>query len=319
VQIAHERLGRRVARVEGEKLAVLRAETVYAVVTGAATLEECGEDLDYGAVHTGASEWRLLPPIDHPEPARCMVSGTGLTHLKSAQSRGAMHSDEKPVAVTDSMKMYEWGVQGGRPAAGEIGVQPEWFYKGTGLVLRGHGDALAIPEYAVDGGDEAEIAGVYVIDAEGRPVRVGFTQGNEFSDHKMERMNYLYLAPSKLRQCSIGPELVLGASFEEVRGVASVRRGGEVVWSKPLSSGEKAMCHTLENLEHHHFKYAQHRRPGDVHVHYFGAGSFSFSDGVELKDGDVMSVSFEGFGRPLENRVGVVKRDPALHRVKEWA
>ena len=41
----------------------------------------------------GDSDWRLLPPIDHPdEAARCLVSGTGLTHLGSAQNRQAMHA-----------------------------------------------------------------------------------------------------------------------------------------------------------------------------------------------------------------------------------
>ena len=67
------------------------------------------ERLDYGLVHGGKSEWKLLPPIDHPEePARCMISGTGLTHLGSARDRQSMHAmstDE----MTDSMKMFHWG------------------------------------------------------------------------------------------------------------------------------------------------------------------------------------------------------------------
>src|SRR4051794_14925820 len=41
------------------------------------------ERLDYDAIYAaGSSPWRLLPAIDHPdEPARCMVSGTGLSHM----------------------------------------------------------------------------------------------------------------------------------------------------------------------------------------------------------------------------------------------
>ena len=40
--------------------------------------------------------WRLLPPIDHPaEPARCIVSGTGLTHFGSARDRHAMHGSSR--------------------------------------------------------------------------------------------------------------------------------------------------------------------------------------------------------------------------------
>lgn len=67
------------------------------------------------------------------------------------------------------------------------------------------------------------------------------------------------------------------------------------------------MCHSLGNIEHHHFKFETHRRPGDVHVHYYGAHSLSFGDGVELADGDVMCVRFDRFGRALRNPLRVVK------------
>ena len=58
-----------------------------------------------------------------------------------------MHLAEaaKAEVVTDSMKMFNWGVKGGRPAAGEIGIAPEWFYKGTGTVLRGPFEPLVVP------------------------------------------------------------------------------------------------------------------------------------------------------------------------------
>ena len=61
------------------------------------------------------------------------------------------------------------------------------------------------------------------------------------------------------------------------------------------------MCHSLSNIEHHHFKFDFHRRPGDLHIHFFGADAFSFGDGTRLEDGDVMKVRFEGFGRALRN------------------
>jgi hypothetical protein len=316
VQLTHPLHGRRVARVEEETLVLLDAASIYDLAARAMDPRPTREHLDYGPIHAGASEWRILPPIDHPEPARCLITGTGLTHLKSAQSRDSMHTAAAP--VTDSMKMYQWGVEGGKPAPGSVGVQPEWFYKGTGAILRAHNEPLEIPAFAQDGGDEAELAGVYLIDAHGEPVRLGFAAGNEFSDHKMERLNYLYLAPSKLRHCSLGPELVVTSEFDSIGGEASVERGGAVIWSKPLHTGESAMCHTLENLEHHHFKYAQHRRPGDVHVHFFGAGAFSFSDGVALQDGDVMTVRFDGFGNPLRNPVCVSPRGETLQRTRAW-
>jgi hypothetical protein len=311
VQLQHPVHGRRAAKVEGAVLRLFDAPSVYDLVQNGLEWRATPEQLDYAPVHEGRSEWTLLTPIDHPEPARLLVSGTGLTHRKSAQSRDAMHTEQQPVPVTDSMKIYQWGVEGGKPSEGAIGVQPEWFYKGCGTILRAHNQALEIPEFALDGGDEAEIAGIYWIDPEGHPVRLGFAAGNEFSDHKMERLNYLYLAPSKLRQCSLGPELVINTGFSDITGEASVTRAGQVIWSKPLHTGEAAMCHSLANLEHHHFKYPQHRRPGDLHVHFFGAGAFSFSDGISLEDADVMSVRFDGFGPPLRNPVRAVPAEPA--------
>ncbi len=77
---------------------------------------------------------RLLPPLLHPDPAHLHLTGTGLTHLGSASTRAAMHA-KAPQDETDSMKMFRMGVEGGKPANGQPGVQPEWFYKGTGHAL----------------------------------------------------------------------------------------------------------------------------------------------------------------------------------------
>jgi hypothetical protein len=303
--------GRRLAVVEEPRLSLLNGcASVYDLAqtcidrqcSAAAVLDrELGNQrLDYSEVYTGASEWKILPAADHPsEPARCLVTGTGLTHMASAKNRDAMHA--KAEDLTDSIRMYRWGVEGGKPAAGKIGVAPEWFYKGNGAGLRAHNEPLTIPEFAEDGGEEPEIAGVYVLDGEGLPWRIGFAQGNEFSDHEFERRNYLYLAASKLRTCSLGPELVIEPEFESVPGTVSIERAGKTLWSRAISTGECAMSHTVANLEHHHFKFEGHRRPGDVHVHFFGADAFSFGEGIRLETGDIMQVHFEGYGRPLRN------------------
>ena len=63
------------------------------------------------------------------------------------------------------------------------------------------------------------------------------------------------------------------------------------------------MCHSLANMEHHHFKFAGHRQPGSVHVHFFGANALSFAQNIVLRDGDVMEVRFDGFGRALSNPI----------------
>jgi hypothetical protein len=314
---------RRVAMVEEPHLRCLEAvASVYELALryaefGSKMSEQAsalasGELLDYEAIYAGRSEWKLLPPIDVPgEPSRVLVSGTGLTHLGSARERQAMHLEGPKTAepMTDSMRMFQWGVEGGRPVEGAVGIAPEWFYKGDGSVLRATGEALEIPGHAEDGGEEAEIAGVYVIDDEGNPCRIGMVQGNEFSDHKFEKRNYLNLAGSKLRACSLGPELAIGCSFADVRGEVRIQRGSDTVWEKKIASGEENMCHSLANLEHHHFKFAGHRQPGSVHVHFFGADALSCGDGVVLRDGDVTEVRFEGFGRALKN---VIREDEKI-------
>lgn len=254
---------------------------------------------------------RVLPPLDHPEPARCIVTGTGLTHLGSAEARDKMHAKlESGAALTDSMKMFRSGIDGGKPGPGEIGAVPEWFWKGDGGIVAGCGAALEQPGHALDGGEEAEIAGLYVIDGEGRPRRLGFALANEFSDHVLERRNYLLLAHSKLRPCALGPELRLGSLPASVTGTVRVRRGETVSWSGAFLSGEDNMSHSVANLEHHHFKYARFRRPGDVHIHFLGAGVLSHGAGIAAADGDVFEVDVPEFGRPLRNPLRIAAADP---------
>jgi hypothetical protein len=248
---------------------------------------------------------RLLPPLDHPDPARCIVSLTGLTHLGSATSRDAMHAALAAGNATDTMRMFQIGLQGGKPADDQIGAQPEWAYKGDGRCVVAPEQPLTQPAFADDGGEEAEIAGLYVIADDGSPWRVGFALGNEFADHVLERKNYLYLAHSKLRECSFGPELLVGELPAAVRGEVRIRRAGQVVWSSPFESGEAHMCHAIANLEHHHFKYDLFRRPGDVHVHFFGANGVSFGAGVATRAGDVFEIEAPPFGRPLRNALKI--------------
>ena len=315
---------RRVARVEEPSLRLLEGfDTVlalaeHAIAAGLSlpTLAEqraTAEVLPYDPIYAGSSPWRLLVPIDHPEPARCLVSGTGLTHLGSAENRAAMHGKSES-DLTDSMRMFRLGLEGGRPEPNRCGAAPEWFYKGSGGALRAHGEALVVPGYAEDGGEEAEIAGVYVADSTGRPHRIGMATGNEFSDHKFEKHNYLNLAGSKLRTCGLGPELAVDVDFALVPGRVVIERAGSVVWEREIATGEREMCHSVANIEHHHFKFEAHRRPGDVHVHYYGAHSLSFADGVRLAEGDVMAIQFAGFGRALRNPVTMAQplREPLL-------
>ncbi len=256
-----------------------------------------GEVIDIDA----GSQLRLLPPVDHPDPAHLYLTGTGLTHLGSAESRDQMHALAADAGQSDSMRMFLDGLAGGKPADGAAGSQPEWFYKGDGSSVVPTGAALESPAFALDGSEEPEIAGIYLIDPACRPRRLGFCLANEFSDHVTERQNYLWLAHSKLRPAALGPELLLGELPAHVRGVSRIYRGGALLWEKAFLTGEANMSHSIANLEHHHFKYANFRRPGDLHVHFFGTATLSFADRIRTQPGDVFEIRADAFLLPLRN------------------
>ncbi|TFW22793.1 AraD1 family protein [Duganella callida] len=261
-----------------------------------------------------AAAGRLLSPIDHPDDAHTYVTGTGLTHLGSADTRDAMHKKigGDVESLSDSMKMFRMGVEGGKPAAGQAGVQPEWFYKGDGSIVAASGQALSMPDFALDGGEEPEVAGLYVIGDDGQPYRVGYAIGNEFSDHVTERQNYLYLAHSKLRACGLGPALLIGEAPVSIEGTSRIYdQEGKVRWEKPFFSGEQNMSHTIANLEHHHFKYPLFKRPGDVHIHFFGTATLSVADNIVVQPGETFEIDAPQFGPALRNRLSVFKTEVA--------
>lgn len=326
VQFINEEGGRAVARVEGDQLYVLNG--VSQVVTLAQAAITTGQSLAQVVESAGISkivsyddvieENRLLPPVDLPDEANIQVTGTGLTHTGSADTRDSMHAkvSGNEAELSDSMKIFKMGIDGGKPAEGQIGVQPEWFWKGNGSILRASGEVMESPHWADDMGEEPEIAGIYIIGENSQPYRLGYALANEMSDHVMERSNYLFLSHSKLRVCGLGPELLVGDLPSDVQGMSRIYRDGKVLWEKPFVSGEDNMTHTLANLEHHHFKYPLFQKPGQLHIHVYGTATLSFADGIVLQDNDVMEIDCPQLGRPLRNPV--VSRTmpkPIIHKL----
>ncbi len=320
--------GRRVGIVEGQDVCDLtsvrpdwlrtvdifneaeRTGQTFADLLTAASQESAAARLNYVSLLASEPHGNrpmLHPALDAADLHRVTITGTGLTHLGSMQSRDSMHTQPSEAEMTDSAKMFAMGIEGGKPAAGTRGVSPEWFYKGTGHNLRGHRWTLEIPGFARDGGEEAELVGCYVIDSHGVPRRLGFALGNEWSDHATERLNYLYLAPSKLRQCAVGPELITDFDFQELRLQCHVKRAGQTIYnSGELLTGEQHMCHSLANCEDHHFKYPQHRLAGDIHLHFFGTSKLSFGQrDWTYQTGDEIHIIPES-GAALVNTVHVV-------------
>lgn len=302
------------AQLDGTVSRLGEVSTVYELATMAvergATLSDLAMQLrtdEKVDLASAEADGRLLPAIDHPDPARLHLTGTGLTHLGSAEGRDKMHKKAAAGETTDSMRMFLMGLEQGKPESGP-GCQPEWFFKGDGGSLVGSGEDLRSPSFALDGGEEPEIAGIYIIDGEGQPRRLGFALANEFSDHVTERHNYLWLAHSKLRPAALGAEILTGELPTDVRGVSRIRRDGKVLWEAPFLSGEANMSHFIANLEHHHFKYGLFRRPGDVHVHFFGTATLSFAHAVTTEPGDVFEIEAEPFALKLRNRLTVAEQ-----------
>ena len=304
--VAASTAGVKARRVKGAtSVYCLANEAIAAGTTLSKLLDTKGfeEEIDLA---DALDQKRVLAPVDHTDSSRVFLTGTGLTHLGSADARDRMHAKAHAADASDSMKMFRMGLEGGKPPAGEPGVQPEWFYKGDGRSIVGPESPLLSPDFAADAGEEPELAGIYVIAADGTPFRLGFTLANEFSDHVTERTNYLYLAHSKLRCAAIGPELLVGELPADIRGTARITRAGQTVWEKPFLTGEANMSHYVRNLEHHHFKYDLFRRPGDLHVHFFGTATLSFADGIQARDGDVFEIQARPFQLPLRNPLKTV-------------
>jgi len=302
VQIIHAEYGRRVALVNGDELHLLSTyRTTYAFATAAIetgqklrdllSTDLSGIALDYREVYALRSGWRFLPSFDHPEhTARCQVSGCANAHSAVSTAPPAVSSPDAPP------------------------IAPPWFTKGNGMHLRAHGEPLTIPAFAQGGAEEAELAAVYLIGADGVPRRVGLTTGNEFADPMMAAQDPRLLSRAKLRNCAIGPELALDAEFQDVAGSVAIQRGGTPIWSKEIRTGEKHTAFRLEQIEQRHFEFEPHRIPGDVHVHFLGGSVSSYGDGVVLNEGDEVAIQWEGFGLPLRNPI---QREPAAtHRVE---
>jgi NAD(P)-dependent dehydrogenase (short-subunit alcohol dehydrogenase family) len=233
-----------------------------------------------------------------------MSPAPGLTHLGSASTRDAMHKSNQQAAeapLTDSMKMFRMGLEGGKPAPGEIGVQPEWFYKGNGHIVAAPGQPIPSPAFAKDAGEEPEMAGIYVIGKDGNAVPGRLRAGQRVLRPRDRAGELPVPRPFEAPLVLVRAGAAHGRAAANVSGMSRILRAGKVIWEKPFLSGEDNMSHTIANLEHHHFKYDLFRQPGDVHVHMFGTATLSFADGIKTETGDVFEIAEDQFGLPLRN------------------
>ena len=193
------------------------------------------------------ADGHILPPIDHPDPAHCLVTGTGLTHLGSAEGRDKMHKDlADPAKLTDSMRMFRMGLEGGRPAAGEEGVQPEWFYKGDGSTIVAPGAAACPrpPSRSTPARSRRSPGST----SSRRTARPGASASRSATSSPTTSPSGRTISISPIPSCApraIGPELLVGDLPRDIRGTSRILRDGKVVWEKPFLTGED------EHVAHH--------------------------------------------------------------------
>lgn len=261
-------------------------------------------------------EKRILVPIDHPDSSHVFVSGSGLSHKSWLDQHDELDEDEDK--WPDYLKVMVLGAKGGKPEDGKLGAQPEWFYKGTGDILVAPGGAIEHPFYGDGLGEEAEIAGIYIIGSDNQPYCIGYTLGNEVSDEQMYFKNVYHLAQSKKRNVALGPEMLIGDLPSDIPAKITLERGGKEKWSAEFRTGADNMLHSYANIEAHYFKYRKWYKPGDIHVLYFGNAVMSTEQGEVMEDGDVFRLECDLFGLPLVNSIEFGEEFPILTARSLW-
>lgn len=261
------------------------------------------------------SQKAICIPVENVSPLSCYVTGTGLTHKNSELLRHDMYTQsDSENKMTDAQRIYLSGLRSGKATSKIASARPEWFFKGNGSSVIPTNQDLLLPEYAQGCGEEAELVAVYIVDHNGKPFRVGFTIGNEFSDHVLEKKNIYYLAQSKLFTCSIGPEIIIGDLPENISGTVKIMRNSDVYWEQKFNTGLEHMTHSFSNIEYYLFQHQLFNVPGNIYYHFLGADKVSFADNIVFEDQDVVDIYMDAFNYPLINRI--TKINPVMNDVE---
>lgn len=212
---------------------------------------------------------RLLAPIDLPDPARLHVSDSGAA-----------------AARRDS----------------------GWRYRGDGRSLAGPGIVLTVPEFALDGSERPEIAGLYLIAADRTPVRIGFVLGNRFHDHAAARTHRHFPAQLSPRPTALGPEVRLGALPHDIIVTSRLLRDGVVERERRFGAGDAHLPHPITELERRRFEGGIVGRPGDVLVHFFVGAGGDAAEAVRAQPDDAFEATATGFTLPMRNPIAFAPR-----------
>lgn len=223
---------------------------------------------------------RLLAPIDLLDPARIHVSDSGAAPPHRA---------------------------GGEPT--------QWRYRGNGRSLAGPGTVLTVPEFALDGSERPELAGLYLIGADRTPVRIGFMLGNRFHDHAAARTHRHFPAQLSPRPTALGPEVLLGDLPREIMVTSRLLRDGIVHRERSFGAGDAHLPQPIADLERRRFEGGIVGRPGDVLVHFFVGAGGDAGDAIRTQPEDAFEATATGFTLPMRNSIAFAPRVRAKARL----
>ena len=264
VAVSHAGGHRRLEEIETVYELVLAALESGASLAKTAAGFQSAQVID---VEAALREGRLLPPIEHPVPTRCWVTGS----------------------------------EGARSPSGGGESPPSWFFRGSGSTLVAAEKPLAMPGFAPGGAPEAQVAGLFVIADDGVPCQVGWCLAHPVVDQALARSGGA--GHARLRATAIGPELLLGELPAALPAKAAVVRAGKVLAETWLDLGRAGMARSHADLIRDHFRYGMHRRPGDVHIHCFGSGSGHAAAAPGNDPEQLFELTCAAFGLPLRNPV----------------
>lgn len=177
----------------------------------------------------------------------------------------------------------------------------DFYYKGTGDLLRTDGDPLSSPVPLTGGGIEVEYCAVYCVNKEGDPVYLGFTLANDFSDAGLRHARRNLANLSKLQPTSVAAEVVLDELPPSSEVSASISRDGTAVWERRGTLGRREMLYSPRVLERLLLRRRGLFEAGTVVYLLLGSCISSHKDGAELRDGDVITMRDTSTGLSLGN------------------
>ena len=236
-----------------------------------------------------------------------------------------MHDAAAAGQLTDSMRCTSPASKAADPAAGRVGVQPEWFYKGTGADPAGPRRAARATRVRRRRRRGAGGRRRYVIDDAGRPCALASPPATSSPTTSWKRKNYLYLADSKLRECRdrAGARRRRAVSQPDRRGDHPPRR------RRPWTARDPSPArNTWPTRWPTSSTTTSSTRPTACRARRTSTSSApprsASAPRVQFTDGDVMEVAWEGLGRPLRNACGLRRgrwewRFPGFFRAKPRA